>query len=152
MTDQLNLRAVTMADAEILLAWRNDPNTRQSSHNSGEIELDSHRAWLEDSLNKPEQRRLWMAEIAGIAVGTCRADRVNSAWTLSWTVAPEARGQGAAYQMVSELIKHLDAPLLAEVKVGNIASMKVAERAGFVVEKEERGLLFYKKMRESVSS
>lgn len=152
MTDQLNLRAVTMADAEILLAWRNDPNTRQSSHNSGEIGLDSHRAWLEDSFNKPEKRCLWIAEIAGVSVGTCRADRTDNAWALSWTVAPEARGKGVAHQMLSELIKHHDEPLVAEVKVDNIASIKVAERAGFVVEKEERGVLFYKKTRESVSS
>jgi len=58
MTEQVNLRPVTMADAEDLLVWRNDPETRHASHNTDEILLDRHLAWLEASLNKPEQTAL----------------------------------------------------------------------------------------------
>lgn len=156
MTDQLNLRPAEMADAENLFVWRNDPDTRKGSHNSDEVIFESHLAWLEASLdfpeqnkpekNKPKQRLLWIAEVNGVAVGTCRADRVENAWELSWTVAPEARGKGFAHQMLSKLVHYFDEPLVALVKVGNIASMKVAERAGFVLKQgteQEGDILLY---------
>lgn len=143
MTKQMNLRPATMADAKDLLVWRNDPDTRQASHNTDEISLETHLAWLEASLNKPEQRRLWVAEMNDKAVGTCRADRINGAWELSWTVAAEARGKGIAQQMVSALMKNFHEPLVAQIKRGNAASIKVSERAGFIFDKEEHGMLFY---------
>ena len=135
MTDRVNLRPAEMKDAEKLFIWRNDPETRHASHNTDEVVLESHFTWLKASLSNPEQRLLWIAEVDGIAVGSCRADRVGDAWELSWTIAPEARGKGFAHDMLSKLVSYFDEPLLAEVKADNIASIKVAERSGFVLKK-----------------
>ncbi|TYL48762.1 GNAT family N-acetyltransferase [Marinomonas sp. IMCC 4694] len=143
MTDRVNLRPATMADAKRLFEWRNDPETRKASHNNEEIRFDVHLKWLEVSLNSPDTRRLWVAEWQGRAVGSCRADRAGRAWTLSWVVAPQARGKGVAQQMLSTLIAHFQDPLLAEIKVGNMASIKASENVGFVFEKEDRGVLHY---------
>lgn len=143
MTDLLNLRSAEMADAERLLEWRNDPTTREASHNQDVISLDVHIEWLSNSLNKPDQRQLWIAEIDGVAVGTCRADRVENAWELSWTVAPEVRGKGVAYQMLSKLVRSFDESLVAQIKADNFGSLKVAERVGFVLDKQEGTVLFY---------
>lgn len=145
MTNRLSLRAATLQDAKTLLVWRNDPQTRVASHNTDEVRLEDHLAWLESSLKKPEQRRLWIAELDGKLVGTCRADKEDDGWELSWTVAPEARGQGVAHKMLLKLIETFQQPLTAQVKKDNMASMKVAERLGFVVEKEENGVLFYRR-------
>lgn len=144
MKDKVNLRQATMADAEDLLTWRNDIETRKASHNMDMVSLASHLTWLESSLNKPAQRRLWVAEFNGVPVGSCRTDKVDDAWELSWTIAPESRGKGLAKQMLSALLNKLDKPLLAQVKVENVASMKVAETLGFVLEKEDDGVLFYR--------
>ncbi|MGO2355513.1 MAG: GNAT family N-acetyltransferase [Marinomonas foliarum] len=143
MTDRVSLRPAEMKDAETLFIWRNDPATREASHNQDVIGLDAHIKWLSSSLNKPDLRLLWIAEMDGVAVGTCRADRLENAWELSWTVAPEARGKGFAHQMLSKLVRGFDEPLVAQVKAGNIASMKLAERAGFALDKQEHGVLFY---------
>ena len=143
MTDRVNLRPAEMKDAETLFMWRNDPETRQASHNTDEVTLASHLVWLESSLGDLSKRRLWIAEVDGVAVGTCRADRMAGVWELSWTVAPSARGKGIAHQMLSKLVLYFEEPLVAQVKVGNIASIKVAERAGFVLDKQEQGMLFY---------
>lgn len=144
MKDKVNLRPATMADAEDLLTWRNDIETRKASHNMDMVSLASHLTWLESSLNKPAHRRLWIAELNGVAVGSCRADNVGDAWELSWTIASESRGKGLAKQMLSVLLNKLDKPLLAQVKVENVASMKVAETLGFVLENEDDGVLFYR--------
>ncbi|NLQ17687.1 GNAT family N-acetyltransferase [Marinomonas sp. M1K-6] len=151
MTKQLILRPAEMADADLLLLWRNDVETRQASHNTDEVVLSSHLIWLEASLSKPDQRRLWVAEMMGKAVGTCRADRVENRWELSWTVAPEARGKGVAHQMLSVLVSYLDGPLVAQVRSDNMASIKVVERAGFAFDKEESGVLYYVFFRQSSS-
>ncbi|MBU1296152.1 MAG: GNAT family N-acetyltransferase [Gammaproteobacteria bacterium] len=146
MTDRVNLRPAEMKDAETLFVWRNDPETRKASRNSDEVIFESHLAWLDSSLSNTSKRLLWIAEVNGVAVGTCRADRVENAWELSWTVAPEARGKGFAHQMLSKLVHYFDEPLVALVKVGNIASMKVAERAGFVLKQDteqEGDILLY---------
>ncbi|MBR7887596.1 GNAT family N-acetyltransferase [Marinomonas sp. A79] len=137
METSVGLRLATISDAECLLAWRNDSATRSASHHQDEIRLVDHLAWLKASLARSDDRRIWIAEVAGVAVGTCRADKVEGAWELSWTVAPEARGKGIAHQMLSELVKQFDQqPLVAQVKVDNLASMKVAERAGFVLKRD----------------
>ena len=143
MTDPLNLRPAEMADADLLLLWRNDPQTRQASHHAEVISLETHMAWLEKSLKTPDQRRLWVAEMNGKVVGTCRADRVENAWELSWTVAPEVRRKGVAYQMLSKLVRSFDESLVAQVKADNFGSLKVAERVGFVLDKQEGSVLFY---------
>ena len=46
----INLRPVTMADAQILYKWRNDPQTRTVSHNQDEIDFDTHLKWLDKKL------------------------------------------------------------------------------------------------------
>jgi len=128
----LHLRPATMDDAKILFDWRNDPLTRQHSHNSGEVPWKSHLAWLQTSLANPA-RTLYVAESDGTAVGTVRADLLEGGeYELSWTVAPEARGKGFGKQMVLQFAREMlsGKRLLAEVKRGNIASEKIAQALG----------------------
>ena len=139
----LILRPATLADAEMLLAWRNDPQTRSASHNEDEIPLTAHLVWLNQLLANPE-RRLLIAELDGAPVGSVRADRDGGGVTeLSWTVAPTARGKGLGREMVIAALADIDGPVRAEVKVGNVASMRIAEAAGLVLVREERGVLHY---------
>ncbi len=123
------LRAATAADAAKLLAWRNDEHTRAASHSQEPVSAEQHAAWLVRSLANP-RRRLYVAEHDGEPVGTVRADEENGTWTLSWTVAPAARGRGLAKHMVASLAREITAPIRAEVKSGNAASARVAEHAG----------------------
>jgi len=128
----VSLRLATIKDAELLLAWRNDPLTREASRNSGEVPWENHVAWLEKSLLMSE-RKLYIAEEAGVPVGTVRADRLaNGVQELSWTIAPEARGRGLAKEMVFLFVRKIlpGESLLAVVKAGNTASEKIAEALG----------------------
>ncbi|MCB5161486.1 GNAT family N-acetyltransferase [Marinomonas algarum] len=143
------LRVASLSDATRLLAWRNDPATRAASHHSGEIAFLDHLDWLQSSLAQPGRRRIWIAEKAGVPVGTCRADlrmdAQETTWELSWTVAPEARGQGVAHKMLTELLTTFDAHFIAQVKKDNLASIKVAQGLGFVLEREDNGVLLFAK-------
>ena len=140
--DRISLRPVTMGDVGVLLAWRNDPVTRALSLNTNIVGREEHIAWLAGSLSS-KTRQLFIAEEAGVPVGTVRADLVDGCHMLSWTVAPNARGHGIGKVMVRLLTQKISGPIRAKVKACNVASMRIAEHAGMSLEKEVGGVLYY---------
>lgn len=129
----LTLRPTTLKDAELLLSWRNDPDTRRQSRNTGEAELTGHIAWLTKSLTMPS-RKLFIAEDDGTPVGTVRADDDTDGSTeVSYTVAPSARGKGYGKCMVTQFAEEQlgGRKLKAEIKKGgNEASEGIARALG----------------------
>jgi len=83
MTDRkehdLSLRPATLEDAEMLLKWRNDKDTRMASHTTDEVKLENHIEWLRATLQN-QNRQLYVAEKNGISVGTVRADYDNGSY------------------------------------------------------------------------
>lgn len=140
---ELTLRKATVNDGELLLSWRNDPITRFNSFNSDPISRVSHFRWLEGVFANP-LRDLYVAEVDGVPVGTLRVDRNDSGESeLSWTVAPEARGHGIGKEILIEARRMIDGVLTAQIKVENVASIKIAEAAGFFCRKRENGVMNY---------
>jgi RimJ/RimL family protein N-acetyltransferase len=140
VTGELRLRRARLSDAGPLLAWRNDPLTRRMSHKGDEVKLEPHLAWLA-SILRDEDRRLFIAEIDGVPAGTVRADFADGAWELSWTVAPEQRSRGIGRRMVAMAADLISGPIRAEVKVGNTASIRIAEAAGMQFSRESAGVI-----------
>lgn len=136
----MKLRPATMDDASLLLAWRNDPLTRAHSIQTAEVSLLSHLAWLERSLVNP-LRRIHIAMLDGVPVGTVREDDIDGGVELSWTVAPEHRGLKHGTRMVALAATAIRAPLVAHVKADNSASQKIARAIGMTYVSETDGLL-----------
>jgi RimJ/RimL family protein N-acetyltransferase len=136
------LRQATIQDADMLLGWRNNPETRIASHSTSEVVKEEHLAWLTKTLSNAN-RRLLVAEENGSPVGTVRADLSEGVWELSWTVAPNARGRGVAKQIVTLLAQKISEPIRAEVKSDNIASARIAEHAGMAFDREVEGISHY---------
>jgi len=134
------LRGARLSDADLLLAWRNDPLTRRMSHEGHTVEEEPHIAWLTASLKDPD-RHIYIAEIDGIPVGTVRADHAAGIWELSWTVAPTHRSRGIGKKMVSAVADLMPGSIKAVVKAGNIASIRIAECAGMRIARESEGLI-----------
>ena len=144
MNEKIKLRPATKQDADILLEWRNDPETRKASHNTLEIQRSDHLSWLSRTLGNPK-RRLYVAEENNEPVGIVRADFADGVWELTWTVSPIARGRGVGKQMVAVLANEISEPIRAEVKTGNTSSARIAEHVGMVFERETNGILHYKR-------
>ncbi len=140
----MKLRPVTIEDADLLLKWRNDPQTRMASLNTEEVKTDEHVSWLRSSLDNPG-RKLFIAEEDGVPVGTVRADYCDGVCKLSWTVAPSARGRGVGKRMVSLLASQITVPIRAEIKVENKASIRIAEYVGMECVREDNGVLHYRR-------
>ena len=131
-----------MKDADMLLDWRNDPETKKASHSTSEVVKEEHVAWLSKILGNAD-RRLLVAEKNSAPVGTVRADFAEGVWELSWTVAPNSRGQGVAKRMVALLASEISEPIRAEVRANNITSARIAEHAGMAFNREVEGILHY---------
>ncbi len=144
MKDELILRPAAMHDAELLHAWRNDPEVRQASHDQSEIDFESHQIWLKQSLENPD-RRIFIAERDGVPVGTVRSDCSAGTFGLSWTIAPEFREQGLGKRMVALLVAQIQGPIRAEVRIGNVASVRIAEHVGMKLDSVEGGIMHFRK-------
>lgn len=144
MSKTISLRPAIINDADLLLEWRNDPETRRASHNTAEVQWGEHVSWLSRTLSNPN-RRLYVVEEDSTPVGTVRADLSEGVWELSWTVSPHARGRRIAKRMVAVLAQQISEPIRAEVKAGNMASTRIAEHAGMEFERETNGVLHYKR-------
>jgi RimJ/RimL family protein N-acetyltransferase len=126
-------------DAELLLEWRNDPQTRVVSRSTGVITLERHLEWLRGALASAD-RVLLVVELDDEPVGTVRFDREPgdaSSWEVSITIAPKHRGHGlsgailaAGERRLTE--RHRAARILADVHEDNAASAALFRSAGYV--------------------
>ena len=138
----LQLRPVRPADSALLLAWTNDPATRQQSFDPRPVPLAHHEAWLAGQLASPD-RYLLLAEVtdsqepAGLirfALGV--GEEVGTA-TLGYSLGPTYRGRGwaAALLLAGTRAVLTQFPQLrevrGEVKADNVASVRAFRRAGF---------------------
>ncbi|MFE6614907.1 GNAT family N-acetyltransferase [Amycolatopsis sp. NPDC057786] len=147
-------REATEADAALLLHWRNDPRTRQSSRSTGVITLDEHSAWLRGVLASPD-RVLYVVELDGVPVGTVRFDREgDGVWEVSITLAPESRGRGLSTSVLAEgerafTAGHRVRVVVAAVHQDNAASAALFERAGYA--EAAPAVDGFRKLRKTVS-
>lgn len=127
----MRARPATEADADLLLAWRNDPGTGAWSFNSEPVPRPEHLRWLTAVLADPD-RRLLIVEDGG-PVGTVRFDRDGDAWKVNITVAPGQRGRGLSGPVLACAEATLDpgTDLVAWVHPANAASVALFERAGY---------------------
>ena len=132
----------------MLLEWRNDAETRVNSIKQDMITMDSHVAWLAESLQNP-MRKLYIADEEGRAVGTVRVDTAGDAiQSFSWTVAPSSRGRGFGKAMVGLALQGLKGKIIARIKPQNIPSIKIVKVYGFKNIGERDGLSVWESIRK----
>ena len=146
----INLRPATLADADRLFAWRNDPVTCANSRSTAAVPREDHDRWMKFNvlLGQPEHAVI-IAEGFGGCVGVIRFDAAKNdlmTYEASITVAPEYRGSGLARPILTEACGFFsDFAISAEVRHDNIASRKVFERCGFDEIGRSGGFLQYRK-------
>lgn len=147
------LRAASIDDSGDLLAWRNDPATRQASQNTAAVSLADHTAWLAESLANP-RRKLLIAMDCGQAVGVVRFDTLfdpldgePARYLISIAVSPAARGRGVGKAILSAAC-HIIAPATVDawIRTENDASKAMFVACGFrwIGRAPEDGLNLYR--------
>lgn len=135
----VRVRVAALADAETLLAWRNDPHARAMSVQTDAVTLEQHLAWFAASLRDPN-RLLLVAEKDKRAVGMCRFDidaEAPDVCEVSINLAPERRGEGLGRPLLSSAIAHLTKAhpevrtIRATIRRDNASSVRLFESSGF---------------------
>lgn len=141
----LAVREATVADAELLWRWANDPETRRHAFARAPIPWDSHVAWLERRL-AGGSTDLWIFSDAAGPVGQVRFDLAAGVAAIDIAVAPARRGRGYGRAMLASALARLRAargPAVrprAEVLEHNTRSLRMFRACGFEpVAVEERG-------------
>jgi RimJ/RimL family protein N-acetyltransferase len=134
------LRRATAADADRLLEWRNDPATRAASFSTGEVDRDTHLAWLERRLADP-MTVLNVLTVDGEPAGQLRLELApDGSAEVSIGLAPAVRGRGLAAPalgLIEPLAReHGAGRLIAKVRPTNEPSLRAFRRAGY--EESER--------------
>ena len=145
----MKLRLATYEDWEMLLQWRNDPETRLNSITQSEIKEEEHKTWLKAVIANPG-RELYIFEEDNRPVGTIRSDRhQEGTYMLSWTVAPAERGKGNGTKMLKVFLEGRDGKYLAEILEDNTSSIRMVEKNGFKIlstDIPDVPLLYYKQL------
>jgi len=133
---QLSLRLMEPADAEMLLAWQEAPETRRYALNPHVPSPAEHHAWFVAKLLASADLPL-IAEIAGDAVGYVRLDWCGESqgapiYLVSIATAPGHYRKGIGNGML-RLARQLapGAILLAQILPGNTASMNMFRGLGY---------------------
>ncbi len=134
ISTQITFRLLTVEDAQMLLDWKNDQETRQWSGNVNEVAMDGHRAWLTGVVTDAKGKILRIAEIDGQPVGLVRtANRPNGDIEVHYTVAPDQRNRGIGSAMVTQFVTEFQIShdkIVLVIKEGNVRSQAIAARLG----------------------
>jgi RimJ/RimL family protein N-acetyltransferase len=148
---EIRVRKATIEDADILLAWRNDPGTRLMFVSQQEVALTEHQAWLTSTLTREDRVLLLGYDTENFPVGVVRFDLnlADTSAAVSITVNPGLRGQGLSALLLSAAIDYLRCDvakrfepttwtLRAQIRKENVNSMHLFQRVGFGNVVEER--------------
>jgi [ribosomal protein S5]-alanine N-acetyltransferase len=140
-TERLKLRRLAPDDVEALVALHTDPRTNVHRPDGPMLAEESEAmarslvdAW-EDGL------AYWAVELDGAFVGIagCEPRMTNGVawWNLYYRFSPDVWGRGLATEAAREAVKVALAqrparPVIARVRPSNVASIRVAEKAGLI--------------------
>ena len=133
----VRLRRVTESDADLILGWANDSETRAASFHADPIDPAGHVRWVAARLTSPTTG-FWIGESEdGRPIGQVRVEVGDgSVGEISISVAPDARGLGFGRALLLAAVREAGRTLaverlLARVRLDNPASLALFAGAGF---------------------
>lgn len=141
MSSEYKIRPASIADAELLFRWANDPETRKNAFNSETLAYASHLEWLESKLGSASSA-IFILEMDGKPVAQVRFDKISDFAEVDISTAKDFRGLGLGCRILrmtaGKAVKSMDLSFIkAIVFKTNIASLKTFEKAGFKMAGEE---------------
>ncbi len=134
----MKLRPAVITDAYTLWVWANDPLTRAGSGHRPLISWSEHHAWLARKIPDVTSLLLVGESTEGQPIGSVRFE-TRDGWrtaTLSYVVAPEARGRGFGRALLVEGVaaarrRAPDLRIEASVVPANETSRRLFELLGW---------------------
>lgn len=131
------LRRVKKEDSSSLFQWVNRPDALANKLvTQAPIAQATHEAWFAERL-ADDETFFWIVESAAVAAGQIRMTKKGDAYEVDIYIVPESRATGVASAALKLAVDALVAArpgmhtVRAMVKLGNNASLRLFERAGF---------------------
>lgn len=137
----VRVRPVSVDDEALLLAWRNDPETRRASRSTALVGASEHEAWFQELLGSPSQMLLICEDESARPFAAVRFDATTTAGSteceVAISVAPNARGRGCSavalracerYALGAMTIRRLK----AYIRRDNLKSLRLFESCGYL--------------------
>ena len=136
---EITQRTATLSDAAILLAWRNNPSTREFSHHSELILSDEHLEWLTARLERIQFEPFFLFAADDKPIGMSRLDILSGSvnkYEISILVDPNQRGKEIGTRILHMTCEaffglHPDHTIVASVHRDNFVSQKLFTGADF---------------------
>lgn len=146
---EIAIRDAKHNDSLLYYNWANDPIVRRMAFHSEPISLESHRKWFEGKI-KSEKSHLTVCYYGNTPIGQVRFDEVcEDEYEIDISVDSGFRSNGLGRDMLKVALdyvhdKYQINSFLAVVKVENIPSQKMFMSVGFVAQKIENQVIYYK--------
>ncbi len=146
-------RTATMEDADIILAWRNHPSSREFSRQTEQIHRDEHVAWLAARLKKVQMEPFYLFIENNSAVGMSRLDALSESidkYEISILIDPSQHGKGLGTKILGLTCEtifslHPKHTIVAHIHEDNYSSQKLFRSAGFELLPSIGGFLRFEK-------
>ena len=128
----MKIREANTSDVSLLFEWANDSDVRSNAINTNQITWDGHQSWFQKCLSSGITK-IFIFETNLIPIGQVRYEFENNSWIIDYSIDKLYRGKGFGKIMVGKTFEFFkkEERILAYVKNGNIASVKVFEALGF---------------------
>jgi RimJ/RimL family protein N-acetyltransferase len=136
-TPRLLLRGITINDADKLVEWRSREDVYKWCNNARPITMKEHLAWFERYLANSSEIRLVIVEKANNEkIGVVGGEYINEKFVLMYLMGEDNyRGRGYVTEALRALISMIvPTTVVAEVRAGNDASIRLLEKLGFTQE------------------
>jgi SAM-dependent methyltransferase len=140
------LRPAAPADAEKILAWRNDPWIVSLSLSRRRVSADEHRVWFQSALDRSAHLLFVVLTEDGAEAGTARVDRKAPEARVTIYLLRQFTGHGLGPRAIDTACRCAFAEwpdvtaIRASIRSENAASVKAFRRAGFAVDQSAGGM------------
>ena len=134
--EKIRMRRARQEDSELMLDWRNHPDTRRYFFDSSPVDPEVHKVWFRAALTNPSCYLLIGEDAVVKPVGVVRFDQEDNSADIAIYLLPERRGQGLGTPLLEAAIRWLKENstvehIRADVLAANVASLRMFGAAGF---------------------
>lgn len=137
MCSNFYLRKAEEGDSRFVWELANEPKIREVSFCSSEILWEDHQIWFSAKISDENCLFFIVVDDAGEKIGQIRFELKNEEWVISLSIVNAFRGKGLGTKIINsgstwifQTISTVE-KIHAYIKHGNVASVRVFEKAGY---------------------
>lgn len=139
--NQLTIRKIIKSDVNFIFDLSNETLVRENSYNSKPIVFEEHKKWFAKQLEE-NQNLYFILEYNSTPIGQVRYSLEENNSVIGISISNKYRGKGLATESlclaVNEYYNNNKLPIHAFIKKMNTASVKLFEKSGFELLREEK--------------